>query len=83
MDQRGWWLRRGGKLKLPYDFLYELMVIVWIVASPLAIARWVARFDDPVGWAAFTAGVLGVLVGWLIVAPHQAKRAETLSRRGS
>jgi hypothetical protein len=65
------WLRR----LLRSDPIYELLVIVWIAASPLAIARWVEGFEDPVGWAAFVAGVLGVLVGWLVVAPYQqAKR---------
>ena len=38
-------------------------------------------------WCGVVLGVVGglggVLVGWLIVAPHQAKRAETLSRRES
>ena len=43
------WLKRGFRS----DAVYELLVITWIVASPLAIARWVERFDDPVGWAAF------------------------------
>ena len=61
------WLRPG----LRSDVLHELLVIIWIVASPLAIGRWVQGFEDPVGWAAFMAGVLGVLVGWLIVAPYQ------------
>jgi hypothetical protein len=64
------WLRRG----LRSDVLYELLVIIWIVASPLAIGRWVQGFEDPVGWAAFTAGVIGVLVGWLVVAPYQAAK---------
>lgn len=56
------------------DLVYELLVVVWIVASPLAIARWVADMEDPVTWAAFGAGVIGVLVGWLIVAPQQAAK---------
>jgi hypothetical protein len=73
MDQRGWLARRGWKLPVG-DFVYELMVIVWIAASPLAISQWVARLDDPTSWAAFTGGVIGVLVGWLIVAPHQAAK---------
>ena len=60
------WLRRG----VHSDTVYELLVITWIVASPLAIARWVEGFEDPVGWAAFIAGVIGVLVGWLVVAPY-------------
>jgi len=64
------WLRRG----LGSGTVYELLVITWIVASPLAIARWVEGFEDPVGWAAFIAGVIGVLVGWLVVAPYQRGR---------
>jgi hypothetical protein len=64
------WLRRG----LHSDTLYELLVIAWILASPLAIARWVEGFDDPVGWAAFIAGVIGVVVGWLVVAPYQYRK---------
>jgi hypothetical protein len=67
------WLKRGFRS----DVFYELLVIAWIVASPLAITRWVERFEDPVGWAAFIAGVLGVVVGWLVVAPYQdAKRTK-------
>jgi hypothetical protein len=66
------WLRRG----IRSDVFYELLVITWIVASPLAISRWVAGFDDPVTWAAFVAGVLGVLVGYLIVAPYQRTKRE-------
>ena len=62
------------------DGAYELMVIVWIVASPIAIARWTARFDDQPTWAAFTAGVLGVVVGWLIVAPQQQRKREAARR---
>ena len=63
------------------DVLYEVLVITWIVASPLAISRWVEGFEDPVSWAAFTAGVLGVIVGWLIVAPYQqAKRTSQLPK---
>ncbi len=62
------------RLELP-DVVYELLVIVWIVLSPLAIARWVSRMDDQVTWAAFAAGVLGVLVGWLVVAPQQLAKA--------
>ena len=61
------WIRRG----LRSDMLYELLVIAWIAASPLAIARWVEGFEDPVSWAAFIAGVIGVIVGWLVVAPYQ------------
>ena len=61
------WLKRGFRS----DALYELLVITWIVASPVAIARWVEHFDDPVSWAAFIAGVIGVIVGWLVVAPYQ------------
>jgi hypothetical protein len=66
------WLKRG----VQSDVLYEVLVIIWIVASPLAIARWVEGFEDPVSWAAFIAGVLGVLVGWLVVAPHQQAKAQ-------
>jgi hypothetical protein len=61
------WLKR----LLASDPLYELLVITWIVASPIAIARWVQGLEDPVTWAAFAAGVIGVLVGWLVVAPYQ------------
>jgi hypothetical protein len=65
------WVKRG----LRSGSLYELLVIVWLLASPLAIARWVEGMEDPVTWAAFIAGVIGVLVGWLAVAPHEmAKR---------
>ena len=62
-----------GRLKrlLASDPVYELLVITWIVASPVAIARWVQGLEDPVSWAAFAAGVIGVLVGWLVVAPYQ------------
>lgn len=67
------WLKRG----LRSDAFYELLVIAWILASPLAIARWVERFEDPVGWAAFIAGVLGVVVGWLVVAPYQQTKRTT------
>jgi hypothetical protein len=67
------WIRRG----LRSDYLYEVLVITWIVASPLAISRWVEGFEDPVGWAAFVAGVIGVIVGWLVVAPYEtARRAQ-------
>jgi hypothetical protein len=69
------WIRRG----LFSDVVYELLVIAWIVASPLAIARWVDGFEDPVGWAAFVAGVLGVLVGWLAVAPYELTKRRTAS----
>jgi hypothetical protein len=47
--------------------LLEALAVIWIVASPLAISSWVEGFEDPVGWAAFIAGVLGVLVGWLAI----------------
>jgi hypothetical protein len=66
------WVRRA----LGSGVVFELLVIAWIVASPLAIADWVRGLEDPTSWAAFIAGVIGVLVGWLAVAPHeQAKRA--------
>lgn len=66
------WLRKG----LRSDALYEILVITWIVASPLAISRWVDRFEDPVSWAAFIAGVIGVFVGWLVVAPYYQQRPQ-------
>ena len=64
------WMKRA----IESDMVYELLVIAWIAASPLAITRWVEGFDDPVGWAAFIAGVIGVLVGWLVVAPYQLRK---------
>jgi hypothetical protein len=64
------WLKRAVRS----DLVYELLVVIWIVASPLAIARWVADLEDPVTWAAFAAGVIGVLVGWLVVAPQQSAK---------
>jgi hypothetical protein len=64
------WMKRTGAS----DMVYELLVIAWIAASPLAITRWVEGFEDPVGWAAFIAGVIGVLVGWLAVAPYQLRK---------
>jgi len=66
------WLKRG----VQSDVLYEVLVIIWIVASPLAIAHWVEGFEEPVSWAAFIAGVLGVLVGWLVVAPQQQGKTQ-------
>ena len=54
--------------------LYELMIMVWIIAGPLAIARLVEGMPEAAAWAAFSAGVIGVLVGWLAVAPYQARR---------
>ncbi len=62
------------KRSLRSDFMYELLVVVWIVASPIAIARWVDGLEDPVTWAAFIAGVVGVIVGWVVVAPQQAAK---------
>ncbi len=59
------------------DVVYEGLVVLWIVASPIAISGWVQGMEDPTTWAAFTAGVIGVLVGWLIVAPQQAARARS------
>jgi hypothetical protein len=67
-------LRRAAAV-LRSDLLYEVLVLVWVVASPLAIARWVEGFEDPVTWAAFMAGVIGVFVGWLVVAPYQNAKA--------
>jgi len=66
------WLKRALRSKL----IFEVLVIVWIVASPLAIADWVKGLEDPVSWAAFIAGVIGVLVGWLAVAPHEAAKQQ-------
>lgn len=62
------------------DGAYEAMVIVWIVLSPIAIARWTLGFEDQPTWAAFTAGVLGVVVGWLVVAPQQQRKREAARR---
>ena len=70
----GWMKRTVGS-----DVVYELLVIGWIAASPLAIARWVEGFEDPVTWAAFIAGVIGVLVGWIAVAPYQARKRQIVS----
>jgi hypothetical protein len=65
------WVKRA----LRSDVVLEVLIIAWIVASPLAIEQWVKGLDDEVTWAAFVAGVIGVLVGWLAVAPHElAKR---------
>jgi purine-cytosine permease-like protein len=64
------WLKRAAAS----DGLYELLVIIWIAASPAVIARWVEGFQDPTSWAAFIAGVVGVLMGWLIVAPQQQSK---------
>jgi hypothetical protein len=67
------WVKRA----LRSNTVFELLVIAWIVASPLAIERWVKGLEDEVTWAAFIAGVIGVLVGWLAVAPHEhAKRVK-------
>lgn len=49
-------------------------VVAWIAASPLAIGRWGEGLEHPVTWAAFAAGVIGTLVGWLVVAPCQLAR---------
>jgi hypothetical protein len=66
---------RRARAVLHSDLLYEVLVLVWVAGSPLAIARWVDGFEDPVSWAAFVAGVIGVFVGWLIVAPYQTAKA--------
>jgi membrane protein YdbS with pleckstrin-like domain len=55
---------------LTSDAVYEGLVVAWILASPLAIKDWVQGLEDPITWAAFIAGVIGVIVGWLVVAPH-------------
>jgi hypothetical protein len=67
------WLKRA----LRSNTVFELLVIAWIVASPLAIAQWVQGLEDPVTWAAFIGGVIGVLVGWLAVAPHELAKRTT------
>jgi hypothetical protein len=59
---------------LASDDVYELLIVAWIAASPYAIARWVDGFPDATAWAAFIAGVLGVLVGWVAVAPYHFSR---------
>ncbi len=56
------------------DDAYELMIMVWIVAGPLAISRWVQELPEPAAWSAFIAGVIGVLLGWLVIAPYHARR---------
>jgi hypothetical protein len=61
---------------LESDDLYELMIMVWIVAGPLAIARLVEGMPEAAAWAAFASGVIGVLVGWLAIGPYQAARRE-------
>ena len=66
------WLKRA----LQSNAVFESLVVIWIVASPLAIARWVEGLEDPVTWAAFIGGVIGVLVGWLAVAPHEGAKAK-------
>jgi hypothetical protein len=63
------------KRVLESDDLYELMIMVWIVAGPLAIARLVVDLPEPAAWAGFICGGIGVLVGWLAVAPHHARRS--------
>jgi hypothetical protein len=68
------------KTLLESDDLYELMIMVWIVAGPLAIARLVVDLPEPAAWAGFICGVIGVLVGWLAVAPYHARQS---SSRGS
>jgi len=65
------------------DAAYELMVILWIVASPVVIARWVTGLEDPVSWAAFIAGVIGVLVGWVVVAPYDLAKRQQASESES
>jgi uncharacterized membrane protein HdeD (DUF308 family) len=65
------------------DAAFELMVIVWIMASPIAIAKWVSGFEDPVSWAAFISGVLGVLVGWIVIAPYESAKRRKASAAGS
>ena len=63
------------------DGAYEAMVILWILLSPIAIVRWTSRFEDHATWAAFAAGLFGVILGWLVVAPQQErKRLAALQR---
>ena len=59
---------------LASDELVRLMIVVWLVTGPLAISRWVDGLPHAAGWAAFIAGTIGVLVGWLAVAPYHARR---------
>jgi hypothetical protein len=59
---------------LESDDSYELMLMVWIVTGPLAISRWVDGLPHAAAWSAFIAGVIGVLVGWLVVAPHHSRK---------
>ena len=56
------------------DDAYELMLLVWVFTGPLAIARWVDGLPEPAAWAGFIAGVIGILLGWLVVAPYRARR---------
>ncbi|HZP43421.1 MAG TPA: hypothetical protein VFD84_18180 [Candidatus Binatia bacterium] len=75
---------RWVKRVLGSDAVYEGLVVAWILASPLAIKDWVQGFEDPVSWAAFIAGVLGVVVGWLVVAPYDfARRRPELPQKPS
>jgi len=75
-----WWVKRI----FASDALYEGLVIAWILASPLAIKQWVQGLEDPVSWAAFVAGVIGVIVGWVVVAPYDfARRRAEAPRKPS
>jgi hypothetical protein len=66
------WVKRG----LNSDGVFEVLVIIWIVAGPIAIAGWVEGMEDAVTWAAFIAGVIGVAVGWFAIAPYQQSKLE-------
>jgi hypothetical protein len=71
------WLRRA----LHSDDLYEFLIVLWMAASPFAIARWVSEFPDRVEWAAFIGGVIGVLVGWLVIGPYYFGRGRAQERK--
>ena len=62
------------------DDLYEFLIVLWIAASPFAIARWVSEFPDRFEWAAFIGGVIGVLVGWLAIGPYHFGRTPERER---
>ena len=59
---------------LESDDVVRLMIVVWLITGPLAISRWVDGLPHAAGWAAFIAGGIGVLVGWLALAPYHARR---------
>ena len=73
------WVKRGIKS----DGVFETLVIIWMVAGPIAIAGWVEGMEDAVTWAAFIAGVIGVAVGWFAIAPYQHAKLHPTPRRPS